>query len=163
MVAAALLRRRARAGAPVTRCARSASSAAAALAFGIAGFYNLPLRDYARYSIRGGGAGGGVGMDYATGWSLAPYELPTVVVPGWAGFGGATYWGGMPFTDYPNAFVGLVAVLLAVPAFLAGGAPRVLRAGARRCSRCSSRSAATSRSTASSTTTCRCSTSSASR
>ena len=30
---------------------------AAALAFGIAGFYSLPLRDYARYSIRGGGEG----------------------------------------------------------------------------------------------------------
>ena len=99
-------------------------AAAAALAFGIAGFYNLPLRDYARYSIRGGGAGGGVGMDYATAWSMAPYELPSVLVPGWVGFGGATYWGGMPFTDYPNAYLGVVAVLLAIPAFLAGGAPR---------------------------------------
>jgi hypothetical protein len=45
-------------------------------------------------------------------------------VPGWVGFGGATYWGGMPFTDYPNAYLGVVAVLLAIPAFLAGGAPR---------------------------------------
>ena len=52
-----------------------------ALAFGIAGFYNLPLRDYAQYSIRGGGVGGGVGMEYATAWSLAPCELPTVVIP----------------------------------------------------------------------------------
>jgi hypothetical protein len=50
--------------------------AAAALAFGLAGFYNLPLRDYASFSIRGGGADGGVGMTYATGWSMAPYELP---------------------------------------------------------------------------------------
>jgi len=98
---------------------------AAGLAFGIAGFYNLPLQDYARFSIRGGGAGGGVGMDYATAWSMAPYELPAVLVPGWVGFGGATYWGGMPFTDYPNAYLGVVAVLLAIPAFLAGGAPRV--------------------------------------
>jgi len=97
---------------------------AAGLAFGIAGFYNLPLQDYARFSIRGGGAGGGVGMDYATAWSMAPYELPSVLVPGWVGFGGATYWGGMPFTDYPNAYLGVVAVLLAIPAFLAGGAPR---------------------------------------
>ena len=56
---------------------------------------------------------------------MAPYELPSVLVPGWIGFGGATYWGGMPFTDYPNAFVGLVAVLLAIPAFLAGGRRRV--------------------------------------
>ncbi|MBI1798696.1 MAG: YfhO family protein [Candidatus Eisenbacteria bacterium] len=100
-------------------------AAAAALAFGIAGFYNLPLRDYARWSIRGGGADGGVGMAYATSWSLAPYELPTVVVPGWTGFGGATYWGGMPFTDYPNAYVGMITVLLALPAFLAGGPIRI--------------------------------------
>jgi len=64
-------------------------------------------------------------MGYATSWSMAPHELPSVVVPGWAGFGGSSYWGGMPFTDYPNAFVGMVAVLLAIPAFLAGGARRV--------------------------------------
>jgi len=91
---------------------------AAGLAFGIAGFYNLPLRDYARWSIRGGtDASHGVGMAYATGWSLAPMELPTIVIPGWVGFGGPTYWGGMPFTDYPNAYIGIVAALLAVPAF----------------------------------------------
>lgn len=108
---------------------------AAALAFGLAGFFNLPLRDYARWSIRGGGEGGGVGMGYATQWSLAPVELPSVLVPGWAGFGGQLYWGGMPFTDYPNAFLGTVAVLLALPAFLpaagrlAGTAPRVFALG----------------------------------
>src|SRR5437867_459536 len=84
-------------------------AAAAALAFGIAGFYNLPLRDYARYSIRGTGGGGGVGMDYATPWSPASSELPSFVVPGWVGFGGSTYWGGMPFTDYPNGYIGIVA------------------------------------------------------
>jgi hypothetical protein len=55
----------------------------AALAFGVSAFYTMPLRDYARWSIRGGGEGGGVGMDYATQWSLAPIELPTLVVPGW--------------------------------------------------------------------------------
>ena len=95
---------------------------AAALAFGVAGFYNLPLRDYAQYSIRGGSdAAGGVGMAYATSWSLAPYELPSIVVPGWTGFGGETYWGGMPFTDYPNAFVGMVTVALAACAVFAAG------------------------------------------
>jgi hypothetical protein len=89
------------------------------LAFAIAGFYNLPLRDYAQYSIRGGGAGGGVGMDYATAWSLSGRELPTIVVPGAVGFGGATYWGTMPFTDYPNAYVGMITVALALLGFLA--------------------------------------------
>lgn len=99
--------------------------AAAALAFGVAGVYNLPLKDYAQYSIRSGGVGGGTGLAYATGWSLAPYELPSAILPNWVGFGGATYWGGMPFTDYPNAYLGVVAVLIALPALLLGGAPRM--------------------------------------
>ena len=120
-----------RPGAAVTLTARAAAVAgAAALAFGISGFYSLPLRDYARWSIRGGTEGGGVGMAYATQWSMAPYELPSIVVPGWVGFGVPTYWGGMPFTDYPNAYLGMVAVLLALPAFVSpprgeGAAPRV--------------------------------------
>jgi hypothetical protein len=97
-------------------------AAAAALAFGIAGFYNLPLRDYSQYSIRGtGDAAGGVGVPYATAWSMAPYELGALVVPNWVGFGGATYWGAMPFTDYPNAYVGIVAMLLAALAFARPG------------------------------------------
>jgi hypothetical protein len=108
----------------------AAVAGAAVLAFGISGFYTMPLRDYARFSIRGGGEGGGVGMDYATQWSLAPFELPSLVVAGWAGFGGQTYWGGMPFTDYPNAYLGMIALLLALPAFASrpregGMAPRV--------------------------------------
>ena len=98
------------------------------LAFGIAGFYNLPLREYASHSIRGGGPDGGVGMDYATAWSMAPWELPTVVVPGWVGFGGGTYWGGMPFTDYPNAYVGMITVVLALPAILSPGPVRLFAA-----------------------------------
>lgn len=108
-------------GAPapgVTLARLAGIGVAAALAFGVAGFYSLPLQDYARYSIRGGGAGGGVGLDYATAWSLAPYELLEIVVPGWVGFGGSTYWGGMPFTDYPNAYLGIVAIVLLVPTFL---------------------------------------------
>jgi len=110
---------------PVLLARAAAVGGAMVLAFGMAGFYNLPLRDYARYSIRGGGAGGGVGMEYATAWSLAPWELPTVVIPGAVGFGGATYWGGMPFTDYPNAYVGMITVALALPALLSVGRLRV--------------------------------------
>lgn len=102
--------------------------AAMALAFGIAGFYNLPLQDYARWSIRGSGEGGGVGMPYATQWSMAPRELLTVVVPWAVGFGDQTYWGAMPFTNYPNAFMGMVVVVLTLPALLGGGAPRIFAA-----------------------------------
>ena len=98
---------------------------AMALAFGIAGFYNLPLRDYSQYSIRGGGADGGVGIDYATAWSLSGRELPTIVVPGAVGFGGATYWGTMPFTDYPNAYVGMITVVFALLGFLTWSRPRL--------------------------------------
>ncbi len=101
--------------------------AGAALAFGVAGFYNLPLKDYAQYSIRGGTdtAGGGAGLAYATQWSMALYELPAIVFPNFAGFGGATYWGSMPFTDYPNAYMGIVAVLLALPALALRGRTQV--------------------------------------
>jgi hypothetical protein len=110
-----------------TRLARALGvGAAMALAFGIAAFYNLPLRDYARHSIRGGGPDGGVGMEYATAWSLAPWELPTLVIPGAVGFGGETYWGGMPFTDYANVYLGVITLALALPAALGGGgAPRL--------------------------------------
>lgn len=107
-----------------SRIVRAAGIAgAAALAFGVSAFYTLPLRDYAQWSIRGGSdTGGGVGMSYASAWSLSFAELPTIVIPGWAGYGGETYWGGMPFTDYPNAYVGLIPVLLAIPAFFAARA-----------------------------------------
>src|SRR5258708_3956320 len=63
--------------------------------------------------------------DRAAQWSLSPIELPPIVLPGWAGFGGQTYWGGMPFPDYPNAYVGMISVVLALPAFLANGPARV--------------------------------------
>src|SRR5262245_40473187 len=94
---------------------------AAALAFGIAGIYNLPLRDYARYSMRASTASGGAPFEYATSWSMALYELPSIVFPNFVGFGGATYWGGMPFTDYPNGYVGVIVILLALCGFAASG------------------------------------------
>ena len=102
-----------------TRVMRAAGIAlAAALAFGVSAFYSLPLRDYARWSIRGGDAGG-AGLQYATAWSLSFGELLTIVIPGFMGYGGETYWGGMPFTDYPNAYVGLITILFAIPVFFA--------------------------------------------
>jgi len=78
----------------------------------------VPVHDYAAISIRGQdtAGGGGVGLAYATGWSLAPDELGTLVLPAAAGFGKATYLGLMPFNDYPN-YLGFLLLLLAAGAW----------------------------------------------
>ncbi len=74
----------------------------------------LPASEYAAYSVRGVVAeGGGSPWEYATLWSMHPLELFTFLVPGFFGFGGVTYWGFMPFTDFPN-YAGIVVLLLAV-------------------------------------------------
>jgi hypothetical protein len=99
----------------------SALLGAAGLAFGIAGVYNLPLRDYARWSMRASTASGGAPFEYATSWSMGLYELPSIVFPNFVGFGGATYWGAMPFTDYPNGYLGVIVLVLALCGFAASG------------------------------------------
>lgn len=88
-------------------------AAGLALGFGMSAFLYLPIRDYAAHSIRGAGAGGGAGFEYATSWSFHPKEMLTFLVPSMFGFGGSTYWGAMPFTDYPN-YMGIVPLALAV-------------------------------------------------
>lgn len=87
-----------------------------ALGFLIAGILLIPVHEYAGLSIRGQdtAGGGGVGLGYATGWSLSPQELPTFVLPSASGFGQVTYLGMMPFTDYPNYFGFLVLLLAAL-------------------------------------------------
>lgn len=82
----------------------------------------VPVYEYSKISIRGQDTvgGGGVGLDYATGWSLAPSELPTLVFPAAAGFGKATYLGAMPFNDYPN-YLGWLTLLLAALSWRRGG------------------------------------------
>jgi hypothetical protein len=84
-----------------------------ALGFGMSAFLYLPIRAYAALSVRSAGAGGGAGFEYATSWSFHPLEMLTFVVPSMFGFGGPTYWGTMPFTDYPN-YMGIVPFALAV-------------------------------------------------
>ena len=73
----------------------------------------LPAREYAPFSIRGAGPGGGLSYEYATQWSFHPLESITFLVPGFLGFGGSTYWGHMPFTEAPNYF-GVLVFCLAV-------------------------------------------------
>ncbi|HMA76243.1 MAG TPA: YfhO family protein, partial [Candidatus Krumholzibacteriaceae bacterium] len=80
------------------------------IAAGIASVLIMPLKHYAQFSIRGGGSGGGLEYGYATSWSLHPKEMLTFVFPWAFGFGKITYWGYMPFTDYPN-YLGIVTAL----------------------------------------------------
>lgn len=91
------------------------------LGFAISALLLLPAQQYGRISIRGQdtAGGGGVGLEYATGWSLAPSEVPTLVFPAAAGFGKATYLGAMPFNDYPN-YLGWLTLLLAALAWRRG-------------------------------------------
>lgn len=77
----------------------------------------LSVYEYSHYSIRGGGETGGLNYDYASSWSFSPYEMVTFFVPSFFGFGGATYWGKMPFTDYP-LYMGIVVLFLAGLAFV---------------------------------------------
>jgi hypothetical protein len=75
----------------------------------------LSVQEYAQYSIRG--AGGGLDYNYASSWSFSPLEVMTFFIPSFVGFGGQTYWGNMPFTDYPM-YMGIVTLFLAGLAFV---------------------------------------------
>jgi len=83
------------------------------LALGIAALVYLPSLQYSSESIRSVGQPGSASYDYATSWSLHPKEMFTFLIPSAYGFGGQTYWGKMPFTDYPN-YMGIIFLLLAV-------------------------------------------------
>ncbi len=84
----------------------------------IAASVYLPVYEYTPFSVRGAGSGGGAAYEYATMWSMHPREFITCLLPGAAGFGGITYWGNMPFTDYPN-YAGFVVLCLAAAGLIA--------------------------------------------
>lgn len=86
---------------------------AALLAIGLALVIYLPSIGYTPYSVRGAGSTGGAAYDYATAWSFHPLEMATFLIPSAFGFGGQTYWGYMPFTDYPN-YMGIIILTLAI-------------------------------------------------
>jgi hypothetical protein len=64
----------------------------------------LSVYEYQHYSIRGSSENSGLDYDYASSWSFHPLEMVTFIIPSFMGFGGQTYWGKMPFTDYPLYF-----------------------------------------------------------
>ncbi|RKY76113.1 hypothetical protein DRQ07_10825, partial [candidate division KSB1 bacterium] len=70
---------------------------------------NLSVWEYSHYSIRGGA--GGLNFGYATNWSFPPAEILTFFNPSFMGFGRETYWGAMPFTDFPMYFGSIVLLL----------------------------------------------------
>lgn len=87
------------------------------LALAIAALVYLPSLQYSAESIRAVGQPGAASYDYATSWSFHPKEMLTFLIPSAFGFGGQTYWGEMPFTDYPN-YMGIIFLLLAVFALI---------------------------------------------
>jgi hypothetical protein len=93
---------------------KGTSLASLALVLGVAlsSWAYLSIYEYSHFSIRGGGASGGLDYGYATSWSFSPLEMTTFIIPSFVGFGGQTYWGDMPFTDYP-LYMGVVPLFLA--------------------------------------------------
>ncbi|MDT0632974.1 hypothetical protein [Rubrivirga litoralis] len=69
--------------------------------------------EYKAFTTRAASPGGGLGWAYAMSWSQGFGELLTLVIPNAYGGGGATYWGGKPFTAGPH-YVGTVVALLAL-------------------------------------------------
>jgi hypothetical protein len=90
---------------------------AGALALLLSSVMYISIYEYSHFSIRGGGASGGLDYDYASSWSFSPIETITFLIPSFLGFGGSTYWGKMPFTDYP-LYMGVVTLFLAGLAFV---------------------------------------------
>jgi hypothetical protein len=89
---------------------------AISLGFCLSAILYMPVMEYTPHSIRGSHDTANQ-YDYATSWSFHPKEIATFFIPSFFGFGGETYWGAMPFTDYPNYF-GIVAMILALTGFI---------------------------------------------
>ena len=92
-------------------------AAAIVLAIALSSVVYISVYEYSHYSIRGGGPGGGLDYEYATNWSFSPLEMMTFIVPGFAGFGGKTYWGPMSYTDYP-LYMGILPLFFVGIAFI---------------------------------------------
>ena len=72
----------------------------------------IPLLNYTPYSARSIPKW----IDSATNWSLHPYEMLTIILPSSYGFGDSSYFGYMPFTNFPN-YTGCLLIILAIFSF----------------------------------------------
>ena len=75
----------------------------------------IQLLNYAPFSKRSSSSGG-ASFEYATSWSMHPYESLTMLLPSSFGFGELTYFGFMPMTNFPN-YSGIVIVFMTFFAF----------------------------------------------
>ena len=75
----------------------------------------IPLLNYTPLSKRSISMGDSA-FNYATQWSLHPFESLTLIFPSSFGFGDMSYFGYMPMTNFPN-YVGIIIILLAFCAF----------------------------------------------
>lgn len=85
---------------------------AALIGLGASAVVSLPVQEYSHWSIRGA-EGAGLTREYATNWSFHPAEILTFFIPAFFGFGNATYWGWMPFTEAPH-YMGILPLFLAI-------------------------------------------------
>ena len=88
---------------------------ASCLGFCMSLWIYIPLLNYAPYSKRSISEGGAA-FDYATSWSLHPYEILSMILPSSFGFGELSYFGYMPMTNFPN-YIGIIIFILAILAF----------------------------------------------
>ena len=72
----------------------------------------IPVLNYTPHSKRAI-SDGGASFDYATAWSLHPYEALTMILPSSYGFGDISYFGYMPFTSFPN-YIGILLTIFVV-------------------------------------------------
>ena len=79
----------------------------------IASHIYFPSLSFAKHSIRSISDNL---YSYATNWSMHPKELITYINPNYYGFGGESYSGYMPFTDFPH-YVGIFVLILALFSF----------------------------------------------
>ncbi len=109
------------------------------LGVAMSAFNSLQVREYSKYSIRGGtGEAGssGLDMEYATQWSLHPGEMYNFIIPRfWGGHSSQVYdgdavpqlkgrtipgyWGHMPFTSTTD-YLGVTAVIFAILGLILG-------------------------------------------